>query len=69
MIKSTYKPFRSAPKDKDLDQIDKLRKDLGLRTIRSGKRDCLKCERLFYSYDLANEKICEKCKEHTDKSD
>lgn len=63
MIKSTYKPFRSVPKDKDFEKVDTMRKHLGLRSIRSGNRSCLKCDDMFFSYDLCNEKICLKCKE------
>lgn len=63
MIKSTYKPFRSTPKDKDFEKVDLMRKHLGLRPIKSGDRLCLKCDEYFFSYDLSNEKICSRCKE------
>jgi len=41
----------------------KFRKEIGLRTIKSGHRCCLKCGRNFFSTDLAQNKLCVSCNE------
>lgn len=46
----------------DAAKLKKIRSDLGLREIKSGKRACLKCDRNFLSQDLANNKMCDNCR-------
>lgn len=48
---------------KDLKQIKKVRAEFGLQPIKQGKRNCLRCDKSFYSYDLCNMKTCSDCRE------
>lgn len=43
-------------------KLNKYRKSLGMRLIKQGERDCLNCEALFYSQDLAKIKMCTVCR-------
>lgn len=53
--------YRLDVKDENLDSVNKIRKQIGLKIIRRGNRECLKCSKDFYSRDLANNKICDQC--------
>lgn len=41
--------------------IARLRKECGLRPITVGKRNCLKCNKLFFSEDTTRNKVCYEC--------
>jgi len=43
-------------------EISRLRRRCGLPQIKLGNRNCLCCNEKFYSKDVANEKLCEKCR-------
>ncbi len=49
-------------KIEDFRKIDKIREGFGLRLIKQGKRECLKCDKKFFSEDLAAEKCCTDCR-------
>lgn len=42
-------------------KIDKFRQEAKLREIKRGDRICLCCERMFFSDDLKQVKLCERC--------
>ena len=42
--------------------VKKLREHYGLKPVRRGDRHCLRCDRLFFSEDLTNIKMCNLCK-------
>lgn len=48
--------------ERDKKAVEKLRKELGLSPIKQGDRECLKCEKHFFSFDLANMKTCPRCR-------
>ena len=62
MIDRTKYPDLYYSKDIGTKDIGKLRKDAGLKPIKSGLRPCLKCDKEFLSEDLSNNKICGQCK-------
>lgn len=43
-------------------EIARLRARIGLPQIKKGRRNCLGCDKKFYSQDLINEKCCEYCR-------
>lgn len=49
-------------KDQELRDIVAFRESMGLAPIRSGDRECLKCEKTFFSDDLVNMKCCMSCR-------
>lgn len=44
--------------------VDKFRRIVGLSPIRRGERECMKCEKKFYSADLARVRMCSTCRRH-----
>lgn len=44
------------------EQIEKIRKDFKMADLKSGERSCLKCDTVFISEDLKNQKTCAKCR-------
>ncbi len=53
----------SKQKQDDLKSVEKIRAHYSLSPIKKGKRLCLKCDRLFKSDDLANQKTCGYCRQ------
>lgn len=47
----------------DLKEINACRKSMNLAPLMMGDRNCLRCDKKFYSEDLKNQKICENCRE------
>jgi formylmethanofuran dehydrogenase subunit E len=41
--------------------VKKIREHFGISAIKTGYRDCLRCDREFYSDDLKLNKICGVC--------
>jgi late competence protein required for DNA uptake (superfamily II DNA/RNA helicase) len=39
-------------------------KGIDMPPIRTGKRECLRCEKSFISEDLKNQKMCNYCRSH-----
>jgi uncharacterized paraquat-inducible protein A len=42
--------------------IDRVREDLKLSPIKKGERSCLRCDSVFFSNDLNNQKTCVRCR-------
>lgn len=58
--------YESPIRTDDFLKINNMRKSMSLQPIRRGFRECLKCEDQFYSYDLINQKCCDKCRHEKD---
>lgn len=56
-------PTKPVYQDKLLTHI---RREFGLRVIKMGTRSCLRCDKVFYSPDLACFKVCDYCRRLTD---
>jgi hypothetical protein len=48
--------------EKEKMYISHLRKMTGLRKIKTGKVECLSCERKFQSPNIVNNRICPRCR-------
>lgn len=46
----------------NIEAANKFRKELKMAPVRTGKRECLCCERKFRSDDLKNQKMCSNCR-------
>ena len=46
---------------KEINEINKMRKHLGLTLIEHGYKTCLKCEKDFYSENFKTNRICLTC--------
>jgi hypothetical protein len=48
----------------DIEAANKFRamKGIDMAPVRTGKRDCLCCDRTFMSEDLKNQKLCNNCR-------
>lgn len=46
-----------------LKEIKELRKAMGLRDVKIGKRKCLKCDATFESQDKQNIRMCDYCRQ------
>lgn len=48
----------------NIESANKFRKMKGIdmAPIRTGKRECLRCEKVFISEDLKNQKMCNYCR-------
>jgi hypothetical protein len=46
---------------KEIDEINKIRKSLGLTLIEHGIKPCLKCEKDFYSQNFKTNRVCLTC--------
>lgn len=61
MINFGVAAFRQS-KDKDLEEVNKVRVKLKMPPVVKGFRECLRCEVKFQSADLKNQKCCEQCR-------
>lgn len=52
---------KGVAKIKDIKRVNKARKELGLQEVKYGDCKCLRCDEIFYSYDIANNRLCIKC--------
>lgn len=59
----SMKEIKSQAAIADQRNINKLRKELGMRLIRRGNRKCLCCNKNFASPDIATQKMCNRCRE------
>lgn len=55
-------------KEQEVREILEFRKEMGFPIIRTGFRECLKCECNFFSRDLNKIKICDICKWKTEEN-
>lgn len=53
----------------DPDEIDKLRKEMGLDPIKRGMMNCLSCDGKFYSEDKKKVKTCLSCRRQSSDRD
>lgn len=53
----------SESKVQDMNKVADLRNHYGLPPVRRGYRDCLMCDRDFFSQDLSNQKCCNSCRD------
>ncbi len=55
---------QSKSEARELIEINKMRKDLGLKPIVRGYKTCIKCGDKFYAMDKTNEYLCLTCKKY-----
>lgn len=46
------------------DDVNKFREYLNLPPLKPGKTTCLRCDKVFDSWDVRNNRICPDCKEY-----
>lgn len=44
-------------------EIQKARKAIGLPPVKMGDKNCLRCDKRFFSEDLKNQHNCDECRE------
>lgn len=49
-------------KYKEYLEIQKARKKIGLPPVKMGYKNCLRCDKNFYSEDLKNQHNCDNCR-------
>lgn len=57
------KEIKSQAAIADQKNLNKLRKELGMRLIKRGNRKCLCCNKNFASPDVAAQRMCNHCRE------
>ena len=55
---------QSKSEARELIEINKMRKDLGLKPIVRGNKICVRCGDTFYAMDKTNEYLCLTCKKY-----
>ena len=53
--------MRLGKREDELAEVNKCRRMNGLKEIKVGKRNCLRCGKEFESLDMMNNRICSLC--------